>query len=57
VVDIGDDLYTTNTTYSKKDWSGSAIPDVYGSFSSTISYKNIDLSALATYSLGGKTLD
>jgi hypothetical protein len=57
LVQIGTDYYTTYTTYAKKDWSGSAIPDVYGSFSSTLDYKNFQLSALCTYSLGGKTLD
>lgn len=57
VTKIGDDYYTTYTTYSKKDWSGSAIPDVFGSVSSSLRYKNFDLSVLCTYSLGGKTLD
>ncbi len=57
VVQIGSDYYTTYTTYAKKDWSGSAIPDVYGSVSTSLSYKNFDLSVLCTYSLGGKTLD
>lgn len=57
VVQIGDDYYTTYTTYAKKDWSGSAIPDVYGSFSTSLSYKNFDFSVLCTYALGGKTMD
>lgn len=56
-VKIGDKDYTTFTTYAKKDWSGSAIPDLFGSFSTSLSYKNFDLSALFTYSIGGKTLD
>jgi len=49
--------YTRNITYGKRDWSGSAIPDIYGSFSTSFSYKNLNLSALFTYSLGGKTYD
>lgn len=57
LVQIGDKYYTTNTTYSERNWSGSAIPDVYGSFTTTLSYKNFDLSAIFTYSIGGKTLD
>ncbi len=57
LVQIEDDYYTTNSSYSMKDWSGSAIPDFYGSFNTTLSYKNFDLSALFTYSLGGKTID
>lgn len=57
LVTIGDKNYSTYTTYARKEWSGSAIPDVYGSFSSSVSYKNFDLSMVCTYSLGGKTLD
>lgn len=57
LVQIGDKYYTTYTTYSKKDWSGSAIPKLYGSLNTSISYGNFDLSVLCTYSIGGKTLD
>lgn len=57
VVQIGEDYYTTYVTYAKKDWSGSAIPDMYGSFSSSLSYKSFDLSMMFTYSLGGKMMD
>lgn len=57
VVRIGDELYTRNTSYGKKDWSGSVIPDVYGGFSTSFEWKKFTLSALATYALGGKTLD
>lgn len=57
VTTINNKSYTTNTTYGMRDWSGSAIPDLYGSLSTSFSYKNLTLSALCTYSLGGKTLD
>ena len=57
LVTIGDKNYSTYHTYAKKDWSGSAIPDLYGSFSTALSYKSFDLSMICTYSLGGKTLD
>ncbi len=57
VVQIGDKYYTTYDTYAKKDWSGSVIPDVYGSLSTSLSWKNFNLSALCTYALGGKTID
>ncbi|WP_170154410.1 SusC/RagA family TonB-linked outer membrane protein [Mangrovibacterium diazotrophicum] len=57
LVQIGDDYYTTYTTYAKKDWSGSAIPDIFGSLSTSLNYKNFDFSVLCTYSLGGKTYD
>ncbi|WP_437920213.1 SusC/RagA family TonB-linked outer membrane protein [Sphingobacterium sp. LRF_L2] len=57
LVEINGTSYTTNTTYGLKDWHGSAIPNVYGSFNTSLSYKNFSLSALFTYSLGGKVYD
>ncbi len=57
LVQINDEYYTTYTTYAKKDWSGSAIPDLFGNLSTSLSYKNFDFSLLCTYSIGGKTLD
>jgi hypothetical protein len=57
LVTINGQNYTTYTTYAKRDWSGSAIPDVFGSVSSTFSYKNITLAGLFTYAVGGKTYD
>ena len=39
------------------DFVGTAIPDLFGSFSSTLSYKGFSLSALFTYQVGGKTYD
>lgn len=50
-------VYSNKTTYAKKDWSGSSIPDVYGSFNTSVRYKNFELSALVTYQLGGKAID
>ncbi|KAA6306789.1 hypothetical protein EZS27_041548, partial [termite gut metagenome] len=49
--------YSTFTTYAKRDWSGSVIPKAYGSISSSLRWNNFTLSALGTYSFGGKTLD
>jgi hypothetical protein len=57
LVDVNGQTYTTFTTYAKRDWSGSAIPKVFGSVASTFSYKNITLSGLFTYAAGGKTYD
>ena len=57
LVQIGDKYYTTYTTYAKRDWSGSAIPKVYGSLSTSLQWKNLTLSGLFTYSLGGKIYD
>lgn len=49
--------YTTATSYAKRDWAGSALPSVFGSFSTGLSWKNWDLNMLFTYSLGGKSYD
>ncbi|MEA4868023.1 MAG: SusC/RagA family TonB-linked outer membrane protein [Rikenellaceae bacterium] len=49
--------YTTNFSYAARGWSGSAIPDIYGSLSTSVSWGNFEFSALCTYSLGGKVLD
>ena len=49
--------YVTNTTYGQREFHGSALPTVYGSFTGTIGYKSLTLSALFTYSLGGKIMD
>ena len=57
LVQIGDKYYTTKTTYAKQDWSGSVIPKVYGGINSTLSWKNLSLYTLVTFSLGGKTYD
>lgn len=54
---INGTYYTTNTTYGRRDWSGSAIPDVFGSFTTNVGWKNFSLSGIFTYSLGGKTFD
>jgi hypothetical protein len=57
LVTINGKNYSTYHTYAKQDWSGSAIPDVYGSIGSNLSYKNFDFNVMCTYSIGGKTLD
>ena len=54
---IGGIPYVTNTTYGQREFHGSALPTVYGSLTGTIGYKSLTLSALFTYSLGGKTMD
>ncbi|MEN5310285.1 SusC/RagA family TonB-linked outer membrane protein [Chryseobacterium cucumeris] len=48
---------TTNSSKAKFDYSGTAIPDLFGSFGTSITYKQWSLSALFTYQLGGKTYD
>jgi len=49
--------YVYNSTNAKKDWSGTSIPKVYGSFTTSLKYKDFQLSALFTYQLGAKALD
>ncbi len=57
LVQIGDEYYVTRINEAKRDWSGSAIPDMFGSFRTSFTYKNFTLSGLFTYSIGGKVLD
>ncbi|MBQ0052823.1 MAG: TonB-dependent receptor [Bacteroidales bacterium] len=49
--------YVLNTTYAKKDWSGSSLPKIMGSFSTNLSWKNLSFSALVTYQFGSKVVD
>ncbi|MDE6339030.1 MAG: hypothetical protein K2K97_04495, partial [Muribaculaceae bacterium] len=53
----GDKYYTSNMNNASRRILGSALPVVYGSFSTNVSWKGINLGLLFTYSLGGKTLD
>lgn len=48
---------TNSYNYAKFDFSGSAVPKVYGGFNINLSYKAFDLSTVFSYSLGGKMLD
>jgi hypothetical protein len=49
--------YVTVQSNALFDRSGSAIPDLTGSFTNTFSYKAFTLSALAVYQIGGKFYD
>ncbi|TCD29646.1 SusC/RagA family TonB-linked outer membrane protein [Pedobacter psychrodurus] len=49
--------YTINQSNAVFDRSGSAIPDLMGSFTNTFSYKNLSLSVLVNYQIGGKFYD
>ncbi|MDL2282592.1 TonB-dependent receptor [Parabacteroides sp. OttesenSCG-928-G06] len=49
--------YVYNTSYAMKDWEGVAEPKVFGSFSTTLRYRDFHLSGLFTYQLGGKAMD
>ena len=51
------DTVTTAAANAKYHYAGTAIPDVYGGITGTFTYKNISLSMLFTYQLGGKVYD
>ena len=51
------DTVSTIVSNGKFDFNGSAIPDLYGSFSESFSYKQFTLSALFTFQVGGKVYD
>lgn len=46
-------MYTDRTQYAYRRCMGTAVPDVYGSFGTTLSWKGINFGLLFTYSLGG----
>ena len=49
--------YTINSNNALYDYSSSAIPKFFGSFTNTFTYKNISLSVLLNYQIGGKFYD
>jgi TonB-linked SusC/RagA family outer membrane protein len=51
------DTVTTAAANAKFHYAGTAIPDVYGGFTNTFTYKNFSLSALFAYQVGGKVYD
>lgn len=55
--EINGKYYVTSTNYASRDWRGTALPTVYGSFGTNFQWKGISLGMLFTYSLGGKTYD
>ncbi|WP_286755415.1 SusC/RagA family TonB-linked outer membrane protein [Roseivirga sp. UBA838] len=48
---------TNNQNHALYTYNGSSIPDVYGAFTNTVSFKNFTLSVLFSYSIGGKIYD
>lgn len=54
---IDGQAYVYNTSFAKKDYFDSAIPKAYGSFSTSLRWRNLTLAALLTYQVGGKMLD
>lgn len=55
--DGGNDTLTTLASNGKFAYHGSTIPDLYGSFTQSFTYKGFTLSALFTFQLGGLTFD
>jgi hypothetical protein len=51
------DTVTTLASNGKFDYQGSAIPNLYGSFTQSFTWKQLTLSALFTFQVGGKTFD
>ena len=54
---VNGDLVTTNQNKALYNSTATALPDLFGSFTSTWNYKGIELRALFTYSIGGDTYD
>ncbi|NER13872.1 SusC/RagA family TonB-linked outer membrane protein [Leptobacterium flavescens] len=50
-------VVTTNQNKALRSFVGTSLPDVFGSFTNTFTYKGFELSFLFTYQLGGLTLD
>ena len=50
-------VVTTNQNKAKFDFVGTATPDLFGAFSSDLTYKGIELGFTFTYQLGGETYD
>ena len=53
----GIDTVTTSVNNARFEYNGTVIPDFYGSFATTLTYKAFTLNALFSYQVGGKTYD
>lgn len=53
----GSDTLTILASNALFEYQGTAIPDLYGSLTQSVSYKGFTLNALLTFQLGGKTFD
>lgn len=50
-------MVTEDPNVAKFEYHGSSIPKVYGGLTNTFVYKNLSLSVLMTYGIGGQTYD
>jgi len=55
--DTGETTTTTTHSNATQYLCGSPMPDVYGGFGTTVSFKGFDLSLGFSYSIGGKVMD
>ena len=56
-VEINGKPYTYKSQYAGRKLMGSALPVVFGSFGTNVSWKGLNFGMLFTYSIGGKTYD
>lgn len=49
--------YSYLTTYGKREFHGSSLAPVYGSFNLNVKWRGLTLATLFTYQLGGKVMD
>ncbi|MEJ7693769.1 SusC/RagA family TonB-linked outer membrane protein [Daejeonella sp.] len=54
---VNGQVLTTDFNNAKFDYSGTAIPDFFGAVTNSFSYKNLQLSFLVNYQVGGKFYD
>ncbi|MDE7374052.1 MAG: TonB-dependent receptor, partial [Odoribacter sp.] len=57
VVVIDGTPYSYVTNYAKKEFHGSALAPIYGSFNLGVTWKRLSFNALFTYQVGGKVID
>lgn len=57
IVEKDGQVLTNSYKYAKYDFSGTAVPKMYGGFNFKLGYKAFDLSAVFSYAVGGKVLD
>ncbi len=50
-------IVTTDQNNALRDFVGTATPDLFGSFTNNLKYKNFELGVTFTYQLGGETFD
>jgi len=57
LVEVDGKTYTTNVNEAIYDWAGESTPKVSGGLNTNVSWKNLSLSLLFNFQLGGKMYD